>query len=62
LVTRSATRAAELLLFADHRADGQSALGDALCIAIAERLQLPLVGDDGLWSQLPLDVEFHQFR
>jgi len=57
-----ALRAAELLLFADHKANAQLSLGDASCIAVAERLRLPLVGDDGLWTQLPLKVEFHQFR
>src|SRR5262245_57483536 len=57
-----APRAAELLLFADRRKNAQLSLGDALCIAVAERLQLPLVGDDGLWAELPLEVEFHQFR
>lgn len=57
-----APRAAELLLFADRVARGQLSLGDALCIAVAERLRLPLVGDDGFWTQLPLAVDFHQFR
>jgi ribonuclease VapC len=57
-----APRAAELLLFADRQANAQLSLGDALCMAVAERLQLPLVGDDGLWTQLPLEVDFHQFR
>jgi len=57
-----APRAAELLLYADRRTNGQLSLGDALCIAVAERLQLPLVGDDGLWAELPLEVDFHQFR
>jgi PIN domain nuclease of toxin-antitoxin system len=57
-----APRAAELLLLADRTTDGQLSLGDALCITIAERLQLPLVGDDGLWATLPPEVEFHQFR
>jgi PIN domain nuclease of toxin-antitoxin system len=58
-----APRAAELLLFADRQANAQLSLGDALCIAVAERLQLPLlVGNDGLWTQLPLEVDFHQFR
>ncbi|HEY7226058.1 MAG TPA: PIN domain-containing protein [Micromonosporaceae bacterium] len=55
-------RAAEFLRFADDKAGGQLSLGDALCITVAERLRLPVVGDDGLWSQLPLEVEFHQFR
>jgi PIN domain nuclease of toxin-antitoxin system len=57
-----ASRAADLLLFADRRLNDKLSLGDALCIAVAERLQLPLVGDDGLWTQLPLEVDFHQFR
>ncbi|HET8682946.1 MAG TPA: PIN domain-containing protein, partial [Micromonosporaceae bacterium] len=49
--------AAELLLFADRQAEAKLSLGDALCIAVAERLQLPLVGDDELWAQLPLEVD-----
>ena len=57
-----APRAAELLLFSDRRTNDRLSLGDALCIAVAERLQLPLVGDDGLWAELPLEVDFHQFR
>lgn len=57
-----APRAAELLLLADRESSVHLSLGDSLCIAVAERLQLPLVGDDGLWTQLPLEVDFHQFR
>src|SRR5262245_64098514 len=38
-----APRAADLLLFADRQANAELSLGDALCIAMAERLQLPLV-------------------
>jgi PIN domain nuclease of toxin-antitoxin system len=57
-----APRAAELLLFANRQTKAQLSLGDSLCIAVAERLQLPLVGNDGLWTQLPLEVDFHQFR
>jgi PIN domain nuclease of toxin-antitoxin system len=57
-----ASRAAELLLFADSKVRGQLSLGDAQCITVAERLSLPLIGDDGLWSQLPLEVDSHQFR
>jgi len=29
---------------------------------VAERLQLPLVGEDGLWAELRLEVDFHLFR
>lgn len=61
-IDADATRAADLLLFADRQAPARLSLGDALCIAVAERLRLPLVGDDGLWAQLPLEVDFHQFR
>jgi ribonuclease VapC len=55
-----ASRAAELLA-ADPRSDARVSLGDAVCIAVAERVQLPIVGDD-LWAPLALQVEFHQFR
>jgi len=37
-------------------------LGDASCIAVAERLRLPMSGDDSYWSLLPLSVDFHPFR
>ncbi len=58
-------RAAEWLTYIDDNPQpggDRLSLGDALCIAVAERLQLPLVGDDGLWSILPLAVAFHAFR
>jgi ribonuclease VapC len=58
-------RAAELLLLsaANPGPDGAClSLGDSQCIAVAERLDLPLVGDDQLWSTLPLTVKFHSFR
>lgn len=58
-------RAAELLTHVDAnpgpRGDRLS-LGDAQCIAVAERLSLPIAGDDQLWSVLPLEVTFHRFR
>jgi PIN domain nuclease of toxin-antitoxin system len=58
-------QAAELLLhsWAHPGPDGQRlSLGDACCIAVAERLRLPIVGDDQLWAALPLTVRFHPFR
>jgi PIN domain nuclease of toxin-antitoxin system len=58
-------RAAELLLYsAEHPGpnDERLSLGDASCIAVAERLRLPLSGDDSYWSLLPLTVAFHPFR
>jgi PIN domain nuclease of toxin-antitoxin system len=60
-----AVRAAELLLFsAEHPGpnDERLSLGDASCIAAAERLRLPISGDDSYWSLLPLTVDFHPFR
>jgi len=58
-------RAAELLLYSvEHPGpnDERLSLGDASCIAVAERLQLPVSGDDSYWSLLPLTVDFHPFR
>lgn len=58
-------RAAELLLHSTRNsgADGGTlSLGDAQCITVAERLDLPVVGDDQLWSTLPLTTRFHPFR
>ena len=58
-------RAAELLLYsAEHPGpnDERLSLGDASCIAVAERLRLPMSGDDSYWSLLPLSVDFHAFR
>jgi PIN domain nuclease of toxin-antitoxin system len=37
-------------------------LGDALCIAVAERLQLPIAGADQLWETLDLGVKFLPYR
>ena len=58
-------RAAELLLYSlEHPGpkDERLSLGDAGCIAVPERLQVPISGDDSYWSLLPLTVEFHPFR
>jgi PIN domain nuclease of toxin-antitoxin system len=60
-----AQRAAELLLYSvEHPGpnDERLSLGDASCIAVAERLRLPISGDDSYWSFLPLAVDFHPFR
>ncbi len=38
------------------------ALGDALCLAVAERLALPVVGGDKAWDKLALAVEHRLFR
>jgi PIN domain nuclease of toxin-antitoxin system len=58
-------QAADLLLYSSAHPgpEGQRlSLGDACCIAVAERLRLPIVGDDQLWSLLPPTVQFHAFR
>lgn len=34
-------------------------LGDAQCLAVAERLDLPVTGGDTHWSTLDLKVDFH---
>ena len=60
-----AVRAAELLLYSvEHPGPHleRLSLGDASCIAVAERLRLPIAGDDSYWSLLPLAVAFHPFR
>ena len=56
-------RAAELI--GRSRADGAGAslsLGDGLCLAVAERLDLPVTGGDQLWATVPLTVPFRPFR
>lgn len=58
-----AERAAELIVaFKVTPGPGSLSLGDGLCIAVAERLGLPLTGGDRYWSRVPLQVEFLPFR
>ncbi|MDQ6773487.1 MAG: PIN domain-containing protein [Candidatus Dormibacteraeota bacterium] len=60
-----AATAADLLHYsAEHPGPdgGRISLGDACCLAVAERLQLPVAGDDRAWTDLPLAVSFHRFR
>lgn len=45
---------------ATHRAS--LSLGDGLCLAVAERLGLPVTGGDQLWATLDLRVPFLPFR
>ena len=59
-------RAAELIRYSrdnprDQRDRGVS-LGDGLCIAVAERLELPISGGDRAWEHLPMNVNYHPFR
>ena len=63
LVDADTVRAAELI--AASRADpepGSLSLGDALCIATAERLALPLTGGDRYWADVDMTVPFMLFR
>jgi ribonuclease VapC len=58
-----AERAAELIVSSKAGSGpGSLSLGDGLCIAVTERLGLPLTGGDTYWSQVPLRVEFLPFR
>ncbi|HWE88938.1 MAG TPA: PIN domain-containing protein [Pseudonocardiaceae bacterium] len=58
-------RAAELIVHSyARRAElgGTVSLGDGLCIAVAERLGLPISSGDRLWTKLPLKVPYQPFR
>jgi PIN domain nuclease of toxin-antitoxin system len=48
------------------RDDPCLSLGDGLCIAVAERLNLVITGGDNYWGQiwphLNLAIQFHPFR
>lgn len=56
-------RAADLIA-ASRRAPGEGSLslGDGLCIAVAERLELPITGGDQHWETLDLTVSYLPFR
>jgi PIN domain nuclease of toxin-antitoxin system len=59
-------RAAELIGASRHgRADPGDpslSLGDGLCLAVAERLGLPVAASDNHWKSLALRVEYLPFR
>lgn len=61
-----AVRAAELIAASRSKPVGARkmtlSLGDALCIACAERLNLPLAGADQLWETLDLRVKYFPYR
>jgi PIN domain nuclease of toxin-antitoxin system len=61
VVQQDCCRAAELVL-QGRGADGSISLGDALCIAVAERLGLVLTGSDRYWETLHLKVPYRPFR
>lgn len=56
-------RAAELI-FASRRESSMSSLslGDGMCLAVAERLQLTVTGGDQHWATCDLTVDFLPFR
>lgn len=64
VVDQDAVRAAELI--AESRAAGSQAgslsLGDGLCIAVAERLGLPVTGGDLYWETLDVRVKVLSYR
>jgi ribonuclease VapC len=62
-----ALRAAELIANSRRQAkksktDRSLSLGDGLCIAVAERLELPVTGGDTHWEECDLPVEYFPFR
>jgi ribonuclease VapC len=49
----------------DNRQDAKDrglSLGDGLCIAVAERLGLPIAGGDTAWAEVPMNVTYRPFR
>lgn len=62
-VEDDAIRAAELIAESRANADrGSLSLGDGLCIAIAERLSLPVIGGDTHWETLTLRTPHYPIR
>jgi ribonuclease VapC len=62
-VDTDTVRAAELIAISkDDPGPGSLSLGDGLCIAVAERLQLPITGGDRYWAQVDSTVQFLLFR
>ena len=56
-------RAAQLILASRTAGAAQSlSLGDGLCLAVAERLELTVSGGDRHWAACDLRVEFLPFR
>lgn len=45
-----------------RQSDQTLSLGDGLCIAVAERLHLPIVGGDELWEIVAMQVKYFPFR
>ena len=64
VVEQDAVRAADLIAVsrAAASAAGTLSLGDGLCIAVTERLGLPVTGGDLYWESLDLHVKVLSFR
>lgn len=66
LTDRDTVRASELLAASRAaRTEEDSrclSLGDGLCLAVAERLGLPITGGDQHWATADLTIEFLPFR
>jgi ribonuclease VapC len=66
LTAEDADRAAQLILESRGRRTAEDprclSLGDALCLAVAERLNLTVTGGDQHWATCDLSVAFLPFR
>jgi len=64
VITQDAIRAADLIAASKSASSpaGLLSLGDGLCIAVAERLELPIAGGDLYWETLDLRVRILSFR
>lgn len=66
VVQADSLRAAELIEASRRartsRSDPRLSLGDGLCLAVAERLGLPVTGGDELWETVELTVAYRPFR
>ena len=64
VITQDAIRAADLIAASKAASSpaGSLSLGDGLCIAVAERLELPITGGDLYWETLDLRVKVLSFR
>ena len=64
VITQDAIRAADLIAASKSASSpaGSLSLGDGLCIAVAERLELPIAGGDLYCETLDLRVKVLSFR
>ena len=64
VITQDSIRAADLIAASKAASSpaGSLSLGDGLCIAVAERLELPITGGDLYWETLELRVKVLSFR